>query len=171
MVFSPDSKFIVASGVHNVYVWKMATGTLLTSDFSLASDVSSLGFTHDSALLATGEKGWIDLWSVKKFPQTYPSLGSATIDANINTLYDPVIFTTAFTPDNAIIAGGTTDNTIWLWNMNTFKKINVLHGSVHKSPINDLDDTDEVSFSPDGRELASLDDTGIVLLWAAHATR
>ena len=61
----------------------------------------------------------------------------------------------SFSPDSKIIASGSADNTVKLWNVSTGKEITTLKG--HSAIVFD------VSFSPDGKTIASASDT--VKLW------
>src|SRR5262249_49730883 len=66
----------------------------------------------------------------------------------------------AFSPDNQLAAipiRGTSQHTIQLWSLSTGKMTASLSGNSA--------DAENVTFSPDGRMLASLDDSGTIALW------
>lgn len=68
-----------------------------------------------------------------------------------------VVSSLAFSPDGKILASGSTDNDIRLWDTHTGKHKKTLMG--HTNCVNN------VSFSPDGTTLVSSSDDGTVLIW------
>lgn len=67
------------------------------------------------------------------------------------------VLTAAFSPDESIVATGSADGTVRLWDMSTGSKMTELVG--HDDWVR------EVAFSPDGKTLASASDDGKVILW------
>jgi WD40 repeat protein/uncharacterized caspase-like protein len=166
----------------------MITTTLGTmSAGTMGATVTSLAFTSDGKLLATGgveTKANIDIAAMmsgamnpkqkkgSKPPDTADMLKDLKVDAVGQVLLWDVasgrpiaaikghgrgVSKVAFSRDNKLLASGGTDHTIKIWDVATRAELRTLTG--HTSPI------DSIDFSPDGRMLASASDDGSTFLW------
>jgi WD40 repeat protein/uncharacterized caspase-like protein len=166
----------------------MITTTLGTfSAGTMGQTVTSLAFTNDSKLLATGgveSKANIDIAAMMSGAMNQkPKKGSKQPDSDDImkdlkveavgqvqiwdvTTGQPIaaikghgrgVSKVAFSRDGKLLASGGTDNTIKIWDVATRNELRTLAG--HTSAI------DSIDFSPDGRLLASASDDGSTFLW------
>ena len=166
----------------------MITNTLGTmSAGTMGQTITSLAFTSDGKLLATGgveSKANIDIAAMmsgatnqrqkkgSKQPDPADMMRDLKVDAVGQVqLWDvasgqPIgaikghsrgVSKVAFSGDNKLLASGGTDNTIKIWDVATQKELRTFTG--HTSAIESID------FSPDGRLLASASDDGSTFLW------
>jgi WD40 repeat protein/uncharacterized caspase-like protein len=157
---------------------------------TMGQTVTSLAFTNDGKLLATGgveSKANIDIAAMmsgamnprQKKGSKQPDPADMMKDFKVEAvgrvqLWDvttgQVVATitghgrgvskVAFSRDGKLLASGGTDNTIKIWDVATQKELRTFTG--HTSGIESID------FSPDGRLLASASDDGSTFLWDAQ---
>ena len=101
-----------------------------------ADSESSLAFSPDGQILASGSNKLVELWRVADGTLLN------TLEADRNGVY-----TVAFSPDGQIIASGSNDGTVKLWKAADGTLLNTLKVS--------SDQVHSVAFSPDGQTLAS----------------
>ena len=132
VAFSPD-RTTLASGSSDgtVRLWGVAQRELLGILKEHSYPVTAVDFSHDGRLVS-GSSGDIKLWDVTTRNEIATLVGTAPV---------------AFSPDGTLLASGSANNTIALWDARSQKKIVTLEG--HSGQIN------TVAFSPDGSMLAS----------------
>ena len=146
LAFSPDGA-IIATGHGNgtIMLWDVATRTLAATLAGHNGEVYSVAFSPDGNTLASGASDeTVKLWDVA----TRTNFETLTVHSLVTTV--------AFSPDGSLIATGTGFRDVKLWHATTGRNIDTFND--HRALVR------AVSFSPDGRTLASASDDGTVVL-------
>jgi WD40 repeat protein len=155
VAFHPDGEQIVAIENDTFHFWKVGSwekNTTISKAILQGRSVRSPSFSPNGKWLTVQDGTAILLWETSQLQTTPPiTLGS---------------FASAFSPDGKFLAYGgkgwdpsnsTYDHSIYLWDLSLKKKVAVLKG--HKEWVESL------SFSPDGKLLASGGADGVIRLW------
>ncbi len=149
MTLSPDDGTVaVASGSQSVELWDLAGRTVRHKLTGHHGTILAIAFAPDGKTLATGDtSGRIRLWN--------------TTDGNEEADFeaDPLgVRALAFAPDGQTLASvGSGDKDVKLWQVATRQQSATIAG-IENGPLN-------VTFSPDGRLLASGSRGGTVKIW------
>lgn len=151
VAYHPNGAYLASGGVNgHVIIWELATRQPIVDLAAHDSQVQALSYTPDGRyLLSTGTNDGITVRDAQN--NSYERL---TVLNNEEQNAPPVSL--AIAPDSVLVAAGSADGQITLWNLSTQRVVQQLDG--HTDQINDL------AFSPDGRLLASssVDQTAIV---------
>lgn len=148
VAFLPNSQKFSLSSYKDLSFWEFSetdfvqTGTI---DYLYANIVAYS--PNQGAYATTSYSDTIDLWITMDGYSSPKALEGHT--ENITSL--------AFSPDGELLASGSEDNTIRLWN--------VINGSINKTLNQHLGAVTCITFSPDGKTLASGSDDGTIILW------
>ena len=120
------------------------------------AEITAAAFSQDNKTIASGLfNGEVQLWDValQRFLVKFTGHRDFTDTTPGKTRVDTV----AFSPDNSVLASGSRDNTIRLWDVPNRRHLSTLVGHTDKVNV--------VIFSPDGKPLASASKDKTVQLW------
>lgn len=145
---APDgSYFATGSSDGTIKIWSMSDYSMLESLNPGDGEIRSVLFTSDGSTMITGaENGNIEFWNTSDWSIIH------TINAHSN-----LVMGMALSPDGKTLASVSWDQSIKLWDMSDYSLL---------INISDGENVISVSFSPDGKILATGSvNTGTVKLW------
>ncbi|HLO83496.1 MAG TPA: serine/threonine-protein kinase [Nostocaceae cyanobacterium] len=159
LAFSPDGQ-LLASGSWDktIKIWDVKTGQEISTLTGHQLKIHAIAFSPQGNILASGSSDrTIRLWSLQNF--TNPELKNHPGHKLLGTLagHTWAVLAVAFSPDGQILATGSDDNTIKLWEVNTGQLISTLVG--HSWSVVAL------AFTPDGETLISASWDQTIKLW------
>ncbi len=117
--------------------------------------VSSVAFSKDGNLAISSDMiGNIVVWEVKN------ELKRKTFRATSGPGVEKWVWSVAISPDGKILAAGSDDKTVWLWEIQSGKLLRRVRG--HEERV------DHVFFTPDSKKGVSIDRYGTCLVWDAE---
>ena len=163
--YSPDGKTLAtASDDKTVKLWEVASGREIKTLSGHQGSVRSVSYSPDGKTLATAsDDKTVKLWDVASGTELKSLTGHQTQIWSVSYSPDGKTLATASednTLETVLATGstdGSTDNTVKLWDVASGREIMSLSG--HQYSVN------SVSFSPDGKTLASAGWDSTVKLW------
>jgi WD40 repeat protein len=145
--FSPDGKIIASVSDKTIKLWNRNPGfSEITINSSSSDAFLGLSFSPDGKTIASASGEGIKLWSLEnQLPTLTVPIESASVSAT----------KVSFSSDHKTIAFGDGD-TIKLWNLN---------GQKLKTLVGHSDYVTSVSFSPNGKTIASASNDHTVKVW------
>ncbi|MEH2446124.1 MAG: serine/threonine-protein kinase [Nostoc sp.] len=161
VAFSPDGQ-ILASGSWDktIKLWDVNTGTEIYTMTGHRLQVNSVAFSPQGKLLASASYDrTIRLWQIPALESSHKEFQNRPCYSLLGTLsgHAWAVLTVAFSPDGKILATGSDDNTIKLWEVNSGQLICTLVG--HSWSVV------AVAFTADGETLLSASCDKTVKLW------
>ena len=152
--FSPDGNTLAIGDWLGIWLWDITTRPYKFKEIDTQS-IDSIAFSPDGKAIASGRRnGKVILWDAISGEKIATFIGHTSYNRGI------AIRSIAFSPDGKMIASGGSyweDKTVRLWDVATATEHATL--TAHTGSITG------VTFSPDGRTLASASRDGTVLLW------
>lgn len=141
---SPDGKIVLA-GFFDLNVYEVNSVMSHTIDESRIRNIRALAYNADGSRVAIGvsDELEIQLWNADLTDQ----LGTLKGHEEPSQRWGSQILDLEFSPDGTRLASSGTDKTIRIWDVQSYQEVAVLRG--HQEPAW------SISFSPDGRYLAS----------------
>jgi len=161
VAFSPNGQ-ILASGSWDktIKLWDVNTGTEICTMTGHQLQVNSVAFSPQGEILASASYDrTIRLWQIPIFADLHKKFKNRPCYSLLSTFsgHAWAVLTVAFSPDSQILATGSDDNTIKLWEVNTGQLIYTL--------VSHSWSVVAVAFTADGETLLSASCDKTVKLW------
>lgn len=151
-LFSPNGEWIISGGADkNIMIWGL-DGTLIQTLKGHAADIRCISISPNGEFIVSGSgDNILKLWHVQ-MDHEHPEKPIAIAEVFSIEAHSSAIRSVNFSPDGTLLATGSADRNIKIWNLHG-DKLQILKG--HTDPIR------SVCFSPDSKTLlsASLDST------------
>jgi WD40 repeat protein/serine/threonine protein kinase len=176
IAFAPDGRTLAVADDRTVRIWDVSTGRLLEVLRGHDGVLTSIAFSPDGkTLVSGGTDGNVIRWDpARQAAGPGNEFKPAHVKGRERSLPIPPgtrtfrgltaeVLSVAFSPNGGLLAAGSKDQTVGLWDVASGAHIHPLvgHGAGVRS----------IAFSPDGKSLVSADYDGSVRLWDLNASK
>lgn len=123
IAFSPDGRLLASGNGFTVRVWDIATGAL-RREFTTGEHAVRFAFSRDLKVVATTRGGPIDFWDIVTGRRV------RTFTPDRDEFFPAIIFS----PEGRIIARGSDEGRVTLWDATTGRRLSVLDTSDGAAP-------------------------------------
>jgi WD40 repeat protein len=158
--FSKDGKILASGSFDNtIKLWDVAKGKEISTVTGHSDWILNVSFSPDSKILASAAAdGTIKIWDVTKIEENTTFIGHTDWINSVS--FDP--------KDKTRLASGSADGTIKIWDVDTGKeKYTIYTFNVNNAQNSRKRRINSISFSPNGKILASSSADGFIQLWDA----
>ncbi|HCI79662.1 MAG TPA: hypothetical protein DHW02_08225, partial [Ktedonobacter sp.] len=165
LAFSPDGEQFASGGDDGViHLWDTWRRTSIARLKGHKNSIRAITFHPTTTLLASGSvDGTIHLWQLDTLQSTELTRQEQTNVHGPLAAHERGVWSLAFSPDGKLLASGSEDQTIRLWNVHSGHNIETLQGSVSW--------VGAVAFHPINNILASGGGDNAVYLWDLETRR
>lgn len=150
LAVSPSNPELCASGGGDDlgYLWNISTGEKLATLSGHTDSITSIQFSYDGLYLATaGMDGLVRVWKIHDTKVEFITV----LEAGSEVMW------LQFHPKGHVMIAGTSDSTVWMWNLPKGDVMGVFAGHTASS-------TSGV-WSADGKSFASVSEDGSIIQW------
>ena len=159
VAFSQDGQFLASGTDNTVRLWNLSNNKCFQTFHGHTCEVCALTFTNNEKLASSSYDQTIKIWDITNIDAHRRHKTLSTQHSSLSTLKGHIgfVFSVSCSPNGLLLASGSADSTIKLWNIETgecFKTINPQIGWVFS-----------VTWSPNSQILAASGRDGIIKLW------
>lgn len=135
-----------------IALWDITTGHKRASYHRNEADVWSLAFVGDGSRFLAATHDWkVTLWDASR----------ETAPLHVFDGHENAVQALAYAPASALVASGSADKSVKLWNLSTLDLVRTYHGA--------RDFITSVALSPDGKLIAAASLDGIIRVWSTSS--
>lgn len=163
LLWSHDGSQLMAislQGDPNLFIWNTETGELISS--TRIGAIWDPQWNIDNTLLIAGNSSTVPALISTSHRVIGRPIGEPTFPAVIGEQ----VFTVAWSPDEARVAGGTPDGHVRVWNVHNAKLVLDVGGDkAYDVSTWQMSLIVELAFTPDGQQIQALDGSGMFRVW------